>query len=92
MAITVHIPSPLRQFTNNRASIAVSSVTTVGDLFTHFETEYPILRERICEAGGKVRRFVNVYVNAEDIRLLGDLQTPLKDGDEVMIIPSIAGG
>ena len=69
-----------------------TSAETIGDAITDLESRYPGLQERLLDDDGQVRRFVNVYVNEEDIRFLQDKETPLKDGDEVSIIPAIAGG
>ena len=65
---------------------------TVGNAITELQSRYPGIKERLVDETGAVRRFVNVYVNEEDIRFLQNQQTPLKDGDEVSIIPAIAGG
>ena len=91
MAATVRIPTPLRKLTNNEEVVEVSS-GTVGAAITELQTRYPGIKERLLDETGAVRRFVNVYVNEEDIRFLQDQQTPVKDGDEVSIIPAIAGG
>ena len=66
--------------------------TTVGELLSDLGTQHPALRDRLFEAGGELRRFVNVYVNNEDIRYLDDLATPVGEKDEVSIIPAVAGG
>src|SRR5947208_15837249 len=91
MAATVRIPTPLRKLTNNEEVVEVSA-GTVGAAITELQTRYPGIKERLLDETGAVRRFVNVYVNEEDIRFLQDQQTPVKDGDEVSIIPAIAGG
>ena len=91
MAIKVRIPTPLQKLTNNQSEVA-SEAKDVNGLLAELERQHPGIRERICDADGKLRRFVNVYVNEEDIRFLENQQTPLKDGDEVSIIPAIAGG
>jgi len=84
MAKNVRIPTPLRKLTNNEELVEVQAAT-IGDAITE-------IKERLVDEKGEVRRFVNVYVNEEDIRFLQNQQTPLKDGDEVSIIPAIAGG
>ena len=90
MSIRVHIPTPMRQYTENQAVVeAVGG--TVKDLLDNLGKKYPGIVSRVFE-NGQVRRFVNVYVNDEDIRYLDSLQTPVKDGDEVSIIPAVAGG
>ena len=91
MAKKVRIPTPLRKLTNNEEVVEVSAAT-IGDAICELQTRYPGIKERLVDENGAVRRFVNVYVNEEDIRFLQDQQTPLKDGDEVSIIPAIAGG
>ena len=91
MPVQVRIPTPLRKLTNDE-EVVETSAETIGDAITDLETRYPGLQERLLDDDGQVRRFVNVYVNEEDIRFLQDKETPLKDGDEVSIIPAIAGG
>jgi molybdopterin synthase sulfur carrier subunit len=68
------------------------SAATIGDAISELQTRYPGIKERLIDDSGTVRRFVNVYVNEEDIRFLDNQQTKLKDGDEISIIPAIAGG
>jgi molybdopterin synthase sulfur carrier subunit len=91
MTAKVRIPTPLRKLTNNEEVVAVSP-GTVGSAIAELQSRYPGIRERLLDETGAVRRFVNVYVNEEDIRFLQNQQTPVKDGDEVSIIPAIAGG
>ena len=91
MAIVVRIPTPLQKLTADKAEVTATG-TTVQDLLQDLERQYPGLKERLCDPNGRLRRFVNVYVNEEDIRFLKQESTPLKDGDEVSIIPAIAGG
>ena len=87
----VRIPTPLRKLTNNEEVVEVTAAT-IGAAITELQKRFPGIQERLVDEAGAVRRFVNVYVNEEDIRFLQNLQTPLKDGDEVSIIPAIAGG
>ena len=87
----VRIPTPLRKLTNNEELVEVNAAT-IGDAITELQARYPGIGERLVDENGEVRRFVNVYVNEEDIRFLKNEQTPLKDGDEISIIPAIAGG
>jgi sulfur-carrier protein len=87
----VRIPTPLRKLTNNEELVEVNGAT-IAEAITELQTRYPGIRERLVDEKGEVRRFVNVYVNEEDIRFLKNQQTPLKDGDEISIIPAIAGG
>ncbi|HMJ65295.1 MAG TPA: ubiquitin-like small modifier protein 1 [Candidatus Binatia bacterium] len=91
MAKKVRIPTPLRKLTKNEEVVEVSAAT-IGDAISELQTRYPGIRERLIDESGTVRRFVNVYVNEEDIRFLDNQQTKLKDGDEISIIPAIAGG
>jgi molybdopterin synthase sulfur carrier subunit len=91
MAISVRIPTPLRKFTGGAESVTATGAT-VAAVVQDVEGRHPGLKERICDDAGKVRRFVNVYVNGEDIRFLSSLETAVKDGDEISIVPAIAGG
>jgi molybdopterin synthase sulfur carrier subunit len=91
MPVQVRIPTPLRKLTNNEELVQVEA-PTVGAAITALQTRFPGIRERLLDDQGAVRRFVNVYVNEEDIRFLQNQQTPLKEGDEISIIPAIAGG
>lgn len=90
MPVRIHIPTPMRQHTDGQAIVEVAGATVEGAL-ANLGVKYPGVTSRIFE-NGQVRRFVNVYVNDEDIRYLDRLQTPVKDGDEVSIIPAVAGG
>lgn len=91
MSVKVKIPTPLQKLTKDQVEV-VAQGATVGALIQDLEKSYPGFRERLCDDQGKLRRFVNIYVNEEDIRFLKGDATPLKDGDEVSIIPAIAGG
>lgn len=91
MAIQVRIPTPLRKLTNNEEVVEVTA-DTVGGAIEELQARYPGIQERLVDEDGEVRRFVNVYVNEEDIRFLDNKNTPLKDGDEISVIPAIAGG
>ena len=91
MAVTVKIPTQLRSVTGGDSETAVDGATTVGDVLDGLYDRYDGLRDRIA-VDGDLRRFVNVYVNEEDIRFLMGKETLLKDGDEVSIVPAIAGG
>jgi molybdopterin synthase sulfur carrier subunit len=87
----VRIPTPLRKLTNNEELVAIQA-GTVGAAIQQLQAKFPGIQERLVDESGAVRRFVNVYVNEEDIRFLKNLDTPLKDTDEISIIPAIAGG
>ena len=91
MPVQVRIPTPLRKLTHDE-EVVETSAETIGDAIIDLESRYPGLQERLLDDDGQVRRFVNVYVNEEDIRFLQEKENPLKDGDEVSIIPAIAGG
>ena len=91
MPINVRIPTPLRKLTHDEEIVQVSAAT-VGGAIAELQTRYPGIKERLTDDSGGVRRFVNVYVNGEDIRFLQDKDTPVKQGDEVSIVPAIAGG
>ncbi len=91
MAITVKIPTQLRNVTGGEAEARVDDADTVGQVLDGLYDRYDGLRERIAE-DGDLRRFVNVYVEGEDIRFLDGLDTPVEDGDEVTILPAVAGG
>lgn len=90
MAVSVKIPSQLRAATGGEATAEVEGAT-VGEVLDSLYDRYGELRSRIAEDGG-LRRFVNVYVGGEDIRFLQGLETPVSDGDEVTILPAVAGG
>jgi len=89
--IKVRIPTPLRPLTKNQGEVE-SNGTSVTDMIEHLEATYPGIKGRLCDDQGELRRFVNIYVNEEDVRFLKGKETPLKDGDEVSIVPAIAGG
>lgn len=91
MSTSIRIPTPLRKLTNG-AEIVQADGANVGELLTSLDTQFPGLRERICDETGQVRRFVNVYLNDEDIRFLDEQATAVKTGDEISIVPAIAGG
>ena len=91
MAIKVRIPTPLQKLTRD-LDVVECSGKSVKELVDDLEKRFPGIKERLCDEKGKVRRFINIYVNDEDIRFLQMDSTPLKDGDEISIIPAIAGG
>lgn len=91
MAIQVRIPTPLRKLTNNEEIIEIDADTVKG-VISELQSRYPGFRDRLLDEKGEVRRFVNIYVNEEDIRFLKNQETEIKDGDEISIIPAIAGG
>ncbi len=91
MAVTVRIPTPLRKLTGGADEVSIEAAN-VGELINNLEAAHAGLKERLCDDAGEIRRFVNVYVNDEDVRFMGGRDTELKDGDEVSIVPAIAGG
>jgi molybdopterin converting factor small subunit len=91
MAITVLIPTALQKFSNNQATLECTG-NNVAELIDSMEGSCPGIKARLCDENGKPRRFLNFYVNSEDIRFLEGTDTPLKDGDEVSIVPAVAGG
>ena len=91
MGNLIRIPTPLRNLTGNEAEVTVNAAN-VGEALEQLESAHNGIKARICDEQGNVRRFVNVFVNDEDIRFLDNLATPLKDGDHLSIIPAIAGG
>lgn len=91
MPVNVRIPTPLRKLTNEQELVQVAP-GTVQAAIRELQARFPGIQERLVDEAGQVRRFVNVYVNEEDIRFLQNGDTVLKDGDEVSIIPAIAGG
>jgi sulfur-carrier protein len=91
MTIPVRIPTPLRKLTNNQEVVEAQG-STIREVINNLERNYPGLKERICDEQDNIRRFVNVFLNDEDIRFLNESETPVKLGDEVSIVPAIAGG
>jgi len=91
MSVQVRIPTPLRKLTDGQEAVPADG-GSIAEIIEHLEQNHPGLKARICEDDGTVRRFVNVYVNGDDIRFLDNLGSAVKDGDEVSIVPAIAGG
>jgi len=91
MSVTVRIPTPLRKLTNE-LDVVSGDGGTLTSCIESLEQQYPGLKERLCDETGDLRRFVNVYVNGEDVRFLAGMATALKAGDEVSIVPAVAGG
>ena len=87
----VRIPTPLRKLTAGKEEVTATGAT-IGAVIASLESQFPGLKERICDESGQVRRFVNIFANDEDIRFLKNLETPVKDSDEISIVPAIAGG
>jgi molybdopterin synthase sulfur carrier subunit len=91
MPVRITIPTPLRKLTANVDVIEVEA-QTVRDLIHHLDQSYPGIRDRLCHENGELRRFINIFVEGEDIRFLQNLDTKLQDGCDVSIVPAIAGG
>ena len=91
MPILVRIPTPLQKLTGDKPEVPAAG-SDVRELLQDLDRQFPGFKDRLCDPEGKLRRFVNIYVNEEDIRFLKQESTLLKDGDEVSIIPAIAGG
>lgn len=91
MAVTVRVPTPLRRIAGGAKDVRADG-GTVAALIEDLETRFPGFRDRLCDDDGTLKRFINLYVNGEDIRYASGLDTSLKDGDEVSIIPAVSGG
>jgi sulfur-carrier protein len=91
MPATVRIPAPLRKLTNDQ-EVVPSDGATIGEILEQLDKTYPGLGERICDENGNVRRFVNIFLNDEDIRFLDNKATAVNESDEISIVPAIAGG
>lgn len=91
MSVSIRVPTPLRKLTQGADEVDVQG-DTVKALVDDLERKFPGIKERICDESGKIRRFVNVYVNGDDIRFLQNLETSVRDGDSISIVPAIAGG
>jgi molybdopterin synthase sulfur carrier subunit len=91
MAIKLRIPTPLRQLAGGASELSVEG-STVSEVLTALERAHPGFHERIYDERGEVRRFVNIYVGGEDIRFLNGVETPVTEGQEVSIVPAVAGG
>jgi molybdopterin synthase sulfur carrier subunit len=89
--IKVRIPTPLRPLTKNQGEVEAKAAS-IAEMIETLNAAHPGLKDRLCDDKGELRRFVNIYVNEEDIRFLKGKETSLKDGDEVSIVPAIAGG
>lgn len=89
--IKVRIPTPLRPLTKNQGEVEAKAAS-IAEMIETLDAAHPGLKDRLCDDKGELRRFVNIYVNEEDIRFLKGKETSLKDGDEVSIVPAIAGG
>jgi molybdopterin synthase sulfur carrier subunit len=91
MAATLYVPTPLRKLTNGKSKVKFSA-SSVDDIIARADVEFPGFRDRVLDSDGEIKRFVNVFVNGVDVRTLQGKATPVKDGDEVSVIPAMAGG
>ena len=91
MSVTVRIPTPLRQMTNGQNKVEVTP-STMGELIQQLDAAYPGIRDRLLDETGEMHYFVNLYLNGEDVRFLQGMDTSANTGDEVSIVPSVAGG
>jgi molybdopterin synthase sulfur carrier subunit len=91
MAVRVRVPTPLRRLTKGQAEVSVQAAT-VALAIDALEADFPGMAERLRDEQGELRRFVNLFLNGEDIRFLSGLESPLNDGDELSIVPAMAGG
>lgn len=91
MAVKVRVPTPLMKLTDNQSEVAADGAT-ISEILNNLENQFAGIKERICDENGAPRRFINIYLNEEDIRFLEGESTAVKDGDEISIIPAIAGG
>jgi sulfur-carrier protein len=90
--VKILIPSTLRTLTNNETTVTLETSGTVGDCLNLLDAQYPGINERLRDESGEIRRFVNIYVNGDDVRFLEGSGTALKSGDEMSIVPAMAGG
>ena len=91
MSVTVRIPTPIRRVTNGEDKVTVSG-ETLRQTIEAMEDQYPGIKARLCDDKGDLRSFVNIYINGEDVRFLSGIDSPLNAGDEISIIPAVAGG
>ena len=91
MSIVVRIPTPLRKMTNGQAKVKVEAAV-LGDLVEKLNSEFPGFKDRLVDEEGELRYFVNIYLNGEDVRFMDGLNTATADGDEISIVPAVAGG
>lgn len=91
MSTSIRIPTPLRKLTQDQEVVQAEGAN-IDEIIADLDGRFPGLKERICDESGNIRRFVNVFVNDEDIRFLDERATTVKEGDEISIVPAIAGG
>jgi len=91
MGIKVRIPGPLRKLTNELDQVEINA-TSIGEWIELLEKDFNGIKDRLCDEDGELRYFVNIYLNGEDVRFIEGMNTPTKSGDEVSIVPAVAGG
>ncbi len=91
MGVLVRVPTPLRRITNNQDKVEVEA-STIAEFIDSMESDYPGFKERVMDEAGQLRYFVNIYLNGEDVRFLEGVDTATKSGDEISIVPAVAGG
>ena len=91
MSIRVRVPTPLRRFTAGSGEV-VAAGASLKDVIEDLESRHPGMKDRLLDEKGEIRRFVNIYVNGDDVRFLDQLNSKVKDGDDISIVPAIAGG
>ena len=91
MSVMVRIPAPIRRVTNGQDKVTVQGAT-LNEVILSMEAEFPGVKDRLCDDQGEIRNFVNIYVNGEDVRFLDGLSTATNSGDEISIVPAVAGG
>ena len=91
MSIMVRIPTPLRRITNGQDKVTVDG-SSISEIIGDLDSQFPGLKERLCDEQGELRNFVNIYVNGEDVRFLDGINSPTAEGDEISIVPAVAGG
>lgn len=91
MSITVRIPTPLRRVTDGQDKVSVEG-SSINEIIRDLDSKFPGIRERLCDEQGELRNFVNIYVNGEDVRFLNGIDSATKEGDEISIVPAVAGG
>ena len=91
MSIEVRIPTPLRRLTDGNSKVT-SDGSTLIEVVNSLNSQFPGIKERLCDENNELRNFVNIYINGEDVRFLDGINSSVKDGDEVSIVPAVAGG
>jgi sulfur-carrier protein len=91
MPVRVRVPTPLRRFTAGNGEVAAAG-TSIKEVINDLESRHPGMRDRLLDEKGEIRRFVNIYLNGDDVRFLDQLNSAVKDGDDISIVPAIAGG